>query len=212
MLLGDHVDVLTEMAGSGARMAIVTNALDAIPIEAQLHYAQHKFDAVEYFSGYGFDPAFVDLRYYFGRKSALKNVLQRYRVVWALGGNTFLLRKAMRQSGFDELIGNLLVEDGLIYGGWSAGACVAGASLRGIDLMDQPHAEAIGYQPSETLWEGLGLVPYVIVPHFNSDHPETETATSAVDWLSENKIEHRALRDGDVIVGRDGATMILDRI
>ena len=211
MMIGDHAEVLRKMAGPNARMAIITNALDAIPVEAQLFYAREKFDAVEYFSDYGFDPAVVDLRYYFGRQSALRDVLKRHRVVWALGGNAFLLRKAMRQSSFDTIIDKLVESDGLIYSGWSAGACVAGESLRGIDLMDQPDASAIGYETDEIVWDGLGLVPYVVVPHFESDHPEADAAKVAVDWLTKNNIDYRALRDGEVIVGLDGEKRILER-
>src|ERR1700689_936625 len=64
-LLGDHADRLIAMAGRGARMAVITNALDAIDIEGRLKCTRTPFDPVAYFAGSGFDASLVDLRYYF---------------------------------------------------------------------------------------------------------------------------------------------------
>ena len=181
-------------------MAIITNALDAIPLEDQIVFAQNRFDAVEYFSEFGFDPSLVDLRHYFGREAALRKLLSRYGVVWALGGNSFLLRKAMHLSGFDAVIRELLDTNQIVYSGWSAGACVAGTTLKGINLMDAPEQTAQAYPDCDIIWEGLHLVPYVVVPHCDSDHPEALMANKASRWLVENKVDHVTLRDGEVIV------------
>lgn len=68
-LLGDHGDRLLSMAGGqGARMAVIINALDAIPLDAQLNHARTKFDPLTYFLQNGFDPSLLDLRRYFGRR------------------------------------------------------------------------------------------------------------------------------------------------
>lgn len=63
LMLGDHGNRLLEMTGVGARMAVITNALDYIPLEAQLEYARTNLDIVSYFVEAGFDPSLVDLRY-----------------------------------------------------------------------------------------------------------------------------------------------------
>lgn len=199
-MIGSHADRLIAAAGGrGARMAVITNALDYIPLEAQLEYTRTQFDPVAYFAEHGFDPSLLDLRFYFGRAAALREALLRHRVVWALGGNAFLLRRAMRDSGFDEVMQQVSGEN-IIYAGWSAGACVAGDSLRAISLMDDPEVTAPGYTRSEPIWEGLALVPFTIIPHFQSDHPETASAAKAVQWAMEKKVEHRTLRDGDVLM------------
>jgi dipeptidase E len=212
MMLGDHRDRLLAMAGGrGARMAVVTNALDYIPLEARLEYARTGTDPIAYFSGHGFDPSPIDLRFYFGRAAALREMLLRHRIVWAVGGNAFLLRRAMRESGFDALARDLLGE-GLIYGGWSAGACVAGTSLRPIGLMDDPDVTAAGYGPSEPVWEGLGLVPFTIIPHHASDHPEAPAAERAIEYATARGIDHVALRDGDVLVSDGGEPELLPRL
>jgi dipeptidase E len=207
-MIGDHADRLHAMAGRNARMAIITNALDAFPMESRFQYTRTEFDPTEYFLGQGFDPELVDLRYYFGRTVALRESLRRYKIVWALGGNAFLLRRAMRESGFDSFIVDMLRDEGMIYGGWSAGACVAAPNLRGIELMDEPGATAVGYSSPEIVWEGLNLVPFAIVPHHRSDHPESALASKTVSYLERHGLPYRALRDGDV-VERDGGDPVI---
>jgi dipeptidase E len=211
-LIGDHPDRLLSMAGGpGARMAIITNALDNIPLEAQLDHTRKTFDPVAYFGGHGFDPSLVDLRHYFGRPVQLREVLLRHRVVWALGGNTFLLRRAMRESGFDAILGSLL-DEGVVYAGWSAGACVAGDSLRAVGVMDEPNATAPGYPSDEPIWDGLRLVPFTIIPHFRSEHREAALAEMAVQWAVEQGIEYVALRDGEVLLKTDEEPRLLPRM
>lgn len=212
MMIGDHAERLLEMAGGeGSRLAIIPNALDYIPILDQLNYARDRFNPMLYFGQQGFDPSIVDLRYYFGRPSALREVLIRHRVIWGLGGNVFLLRRAMHESGFDDIVTSLL-DDGLIYSGWSAGACVAGASLRPIALMDDPCQIALGYPATEAPMDGLGLIPFAIVPHYRSDHPEAQAAERAVVWAQKNGVDAVALRDGDVLVRDDDVTSVLPRM
>jgi dipeptidase E len=212
MMIGSHPERLLAMSGgNGARMAVVTNALDYISFEDRLSYAQTKFDPMIYFGELGFDPSIIDLRNYFGRSSDLQRVLARYQVVWALGGNAFLLRRAMRESGFDTIIRDLL-DAGLVYSGWSAGACVAGNSLRPIALMDEPEKLAPGYPDGPPLWEGMGLVPYTIIPHFQSAHPEADAAGRATEWAEANGFEHVALRDGEVIVSDGGELHVIGGI
>ena len=64
----------------------------------------------------------------------------------------------MKQSGFDEIIKKVL-ESGIVYGGESAGACVAGNSLKGIELADNPlFSESV-------IWDGLKLIDKYILPH-----------------------------------------------
>jgi dipeptidase E len=50
------------------------------------------------------------------------------------------------------------------------------------------------------IWEGLGIIDYVIVPHYKSDHPESEIMEEVVEYLIENKIPYKTLRDGEVII------------
>jgi dipeptidase E len=201
--LGDSTPELLTMVRPGARCAVISNALDFIPDLDRQSYARTVHDPIADFRAYGLEAFDLDLREHFGAPGTLAARLEDVDLVWATGGNAFLLRRAMRQSGFDSLIGGLMAADRLVYGGWSAGAVVAGPHLRGIELMDDPQVLAVGYAP-EPCWEGLGLIAQAIVPHYRSDHQEAEAADRAVAWLQAGGLQHIALRDGEVIVARDG--------
>lgn len=204
---GDSYPELIRMAGAGARVGVISNAVDFIPAADREAYARKVFDPIADFRDHGLDAYDLDLRAFFRRPAALLAELERTQMVWAVGGNAFLLRRAMRQSGFDAIAPGLIWADRLVYGGWSAGACVAAPSLRGLELMDDPAVLAEGYDP-EPVWEGLGLIDAAIVPHWRSDHPEAEAAEEVAAWMTANPAPHRTLRDGDVLI-QNGETLEL---
>ena len=70
--LGDHVDELIKMAGTQPRVALISNALDYIPIEARLDHFRNVFDPIAHFAAHGMDASDLDLRHYFGRSDALR--------------------------------------------------------------------------------------------------------------------------------------------
>lgn len=204
---GDSYPELIRMAGAGARVGVISNAVDFIPAGDREAYARKVFDPIADFRDHGLDAYDLDLRAFFRRPAALLAELERTQMVWAVGGNAFLLRRAMRQSGFDAIAPGLIWADRLVYGGWSAGACVAAPSLRGLELMDDPAVLAEGYDP-EPVWEGLGLIDAAVVPHWRSDHPEAEAAEEVAAWMTANRAPHRTLRDGDVLI-QNGETLEL---
>jgi dipeptidase E len=197
--MGDRFGELVQALPPGAPVAVISNAVDFIPMDARLAYARTAFDPAAHFRAHGLAAREVDLRAYFGRPDRLQAELEDVRLVWANGGNAFLLMKAMQQSGLDDLLRERVSSGELIYGGWSAGAVVAGATLRGLHLMDDPEVSVEGYAP-EPVWDGLGLIDLTIVPHFESDHPESKAASEVVAWLIKEGEAFRALRDGEAIV------------
>ena len=183
----------------GKRAALIENALDLYSEEAREMHRREVYDPAAELASLGIASTRLDLRKYFGRAEALAAELARYDLVWVVGGNAFVLRRAMKASGFDDVITRMLDRDEIVYGGFSAGAVVAAPSLCGIQLMDEPDAVPHGYDP-ETVWDGLGLIDHAIVPHFRSPHPETAAAERATRHLSSQGLRYRALRDGEVIV------------
>lgn len=197
--MGERFEDLVRALPSGRAVAVISNAVDFIPREDRLAYARNVFDPVAHFKSFGVAASDLDLRDHFGDSAALRTALRGVGLVWANGGNAFLLRRAMRQSGLDQLLTERLAASDLIYGGWSAGAVVAGPTLRGVELMDDPAVIVEGYDPAP-VWEGVGLVDFSIVPHFQSDHPEAEAAGRMAAWLSEAGLPFRTVRDGEAIV------------
>ena len=128
----------------------------------------------------GFEVEILDLRDYFERIEVLRTKLLELDMLWVSGGNTFILRQAMRLSGFDELIADLQKRPNFVYGGYSAGCCVLSPTLQGLQIVDEPYVYP--YELKETIWEGLGLIDYAFLPHFDSDHPESEAINKEVEY------------------------------
>ena len=113
-------------------------------------------------TSHGFDVELVDLKDYRGKPDALRQKLAHKDVVWLGGGNTFYLRWLLRETGTDELITEL-VKQGVVYGGGSAGAIVAGPTLKHFEAADEPH------KAPELLLAGLQLTNTVVVPHADNE-------------------------------------------
>ncbi len=154
------------------------------------------------FEAVGFEFEELDLRDYFGEKEKLHDKLSNFGSFWSAGGNVFVLRRAFAASGLDEILIDLLKEDKILYGGWSAGAMIMTPDLRGADWSeeDRPHIIPKGYdQNQKIIWRGLGLVPFCIVPHFGNPI-FGEGPQKMIDYYKSHKLPHKVLRDGQVIV------------
>lgn len=147
------------------------------------------------------DKKIISLKNYFGNYDKLKKDLKEYHAFFAIGGNTFALRKAMQLSGFDTFLKEISNKENYLYGGYSAGICVLSPDLHGLHLVDEPINP---YNEEEVLYRGIGLLDYVPVPHYKSDHPESKMVDDVVEYCEKNNIKFRTLKDGDVIVQEIG--------
>jgi dipeptidase E len=192
---GNCPERLVSLAGPGTRAALILNALDNFP-HARKEWLSTQSAAL---ASLGLLPYEVDLREYFGAADRLACALESAALLWINGGNAFLLRRAMRQSGFVSVIGGLLMSHRLVYAGFSAGACCAGPSLRGLEFVDDPQAAPEGYM-SQTIWDGLGLVEQHIAVHYKSDHSESGAIEKTVSYYQQHNMPYIALRDGQAFV------------
>ncbi|HYY32323.1 MAG TPA: Type 1 glutamine amidotransferase-like domain-containing protein [Gaiellaceae bacterium] len=191
--MGDHPERLLELLGSGRRAAVIANAIDDADAETRKEGVEREVEALR---ALGLEPRELDLREHFGSAPDLGG----YDLIWLRGGNVFLLRYALAASGADTLLVDLLHDDALVYAGYSAGPCVLGPSLRGLELVDEPEAVDATYG-AEPVWDGLGLLDFAIVPHVDSpDHPETERCNRLAEHYRVEGVPHRTLRDGEVLV------------
>jgi dipeptidase E len=199
--LGESAGSLFAMLGGtfGARAAVISNGFDGASETAREIYRTEVFDPVKVLSSLGIVAENLDLRAYFGDADGLRKRLETFDLVWVMGGNSFILRRAMKQSRFDRVIGDMLADDAIIYGGDGAGAMVAGPNLRGFELVDDPWDVPESYDES-LVWAGLRLTPFTIVPHFRSNHSESAAAEKLVNYLRARRLPYRALSDGEVVV------------
>ncbi|MBF6334056.1 Type 1 glutamine amidotransferase-like domain-containing protein [Nocardia transvalensis] len=205
---GAHYDRFAALVGEPGPVAVIPNAFDAWPEAWQSAVTS---DLVP-LRRLGFRPDVLDLRDYVGRTAELEKSLRRYRLVWARGGNTFVLRAQFARSGADLVLPALLAEDALVYAGYSAGACVLTPDLHGLEAADDPAevASACGIEPR---WDGVGLVGHRIVPHVDS--PATDPDGSCTRIAAEYRaagVPHWALTDDDaVIIDGDRVDTLLSR-
>lgn len=137
------------------KLALIENAADVEPNSKD--WVTQNRQAIQ---SYGYNVEMIDLRRYTRDHVGLLQHLQRKDVIWLGGGNTFYLRWLLNASRADEII-KRLIHKGVVYVGGSAGAVVAGPTLKYLETIDNP-----GTAPM--IVEGLHLVEYVVVPHMDS--------------------------------------------
>lgn len=144
----------------------------------------------------GFDITEIHLKDYFGKEDLLYEKLKEFKSLCFIGGNVFVLRMAMKYSGFDNILNKLMKED-ILYMGYSAGICVLSKTLEGLDIVDE---KTNPYTNEENIIDGLNVFDYTFVPHYKSDHPESKLVDEVVEYLRRNQISFKTLSDGDVII------------
>ena len=191
---GDYAEVLQEMLGDEITdVGVINNAKDYGTLAERTESVRELFDS---FAELGIDAHEIDLRAFFGQPDMLELELAKYKFIWISGSNTFVLARALRQSGGDAIIRELVQSGKVIYGGESAGACIATPTLTGVEFGDDPYIVPEGYEDVE-VWQGLGLVPFSIIPHYES---EWEGYERMEEVLAEADLPYKTLRDHQVYV------------
>lgn len=190
------------IAQNGNQIGYIQNATDFVSPNIEKRELQKNED-IKNLEDIGFVVSPIDLKSYFGKKEALRHLIQNLNGIWVAGGNTFILRQAMMLSGLDELLtSELSLRNSFLYAGYSAGCCVLSPSLDYLQIVDDPNQ--FPYENiKETIWDGLGIIDFALLPHYDSDHPESEDINKEIEYCIKNKILFLALRDGEVIIEDD---------
>lgn len=170
--LGSYANELLRLVGEGRKALFIENARDYYSDEKRASDLKEK---LEMLSGLGFEVEELDLRDYFGKPNELRGFMESYRpdLVYASGGNVFLLATAYRLSGFDEILREGLANDKYAYGGFSAGIMVICRTVKvyGHDHLVPERVPEI-YRVDAVL-DGVSLVDCQFVPHADApDHIE----------------------------------------
>lgn len=168
-------------------MVLIPNAQDYYSDRAWIVKVNR---AVAEMESLGMNVSVADLRLYLDAQT-LKQDLQEHDLIWVLGGNTFVLRHEMQRSGFEDVVADLL-DNGIVYGGDSAGALVAGLSIAGIESADDPEFA------EEVIENGLCLVPFVVLPHV--DNPEFADVVPKVKELRQGRKDVIELKDSQAVI------------
>lgn len=197
-MFGDSPEKLKAMIPANPGIGLIYNARDYVGSDPVRNEENQKAE-MAFLDRLGFKTEAIDLKQYFGKEDALREKLNSFGAVWVSGGNTFVLRQAMHLSGFENIIKEIAGKGDFLYGGYSAGICVLAESLRSLFIVDEPYNYPYA-EMTETIWEGLGFFKYDFMPHYDSDHIESEKIGNSIQYCIDNKILFRALRDGEVII------------
>jgi dipeptidase E len=135
--------------------------------------------------------------------SNMPRAVDEAEVIFVGGGNTFRLLKELHDHDLLDPI-RRKVDAGVPYIGSSAGSIVACPTLK--TTKDMPVV-----QPP--LFEALGLVPFQISPHYLDPDPSCthmgETQEERImQFLEENEEAVVGLREGSMLLVRDGAVVL----
>jgi len=128
----------------------------------------------------------------------LKKALDGHDIIVVEGGNTFYLLKAVRESGFANVVKEL-IEKGVVYIGSSAGSYIACPSIimatwstRGFDRC------------GITDYTAMDLVPFLIKAHHTPDKLEL-----LKEKANDLQYPMRVLNDDQAVLIRDGEVQLL---
>jgi dipeptidase E len=190
---GKEKNQLKDLTPRG-RIAIIPNALDFRETDDD-RTARSLENKVERLEQLGLQAEVVNLKHYFGREENLRQLIEDIGAVFVLGGNVFVLRQAMKLSGLDNILTMLRDNPDFLYAGYSAAGCVLASSLEPYKVVGD--ATVTPYKElDKVIWEGLGFVDFAFMPHWDSDHPETEAIDRGIEYCKQHDIKYRALRDG----------------
>src|SRR5258708_1247122 len=197
--LGNELTKLRELIQqTSGKFGFIPNALDSAhsdPIKKK----ERIEDDMANLRNQGAEVELLDLKKYFGKKDELKEKLSTLGGICVSGGNSFILRQAMKLSGLDELILENAQRNDFLYMGYSAGVCVLTPSLKPYAIVDDstdfPYS-----QITQQMWDGLGILQFAFEPHYKSDHPESQSIEKEVHYCIENKILFKAYKDGEVLI------------
>lgn len=202
---GGHSDAFVHLTGPPDDLAVIANASDAWPAAARDSSLLSEFGPLR---ALGYRPKEIDLREYAGRPAAFERALDGFGAVWVRGGNTFVLRAQLARSGADDILRGRVRGNSIVYGGYSAGACVAAPSLIGVEDADDPGEVRLA-TGIDTVWDGLDLVDFSIVPHLDSVLDENDSGWATLQRLRRDGVRSHGLTDEQAIVVDDSGTRFL---
>ena len=176
------------------KILLIFNAMDAKGKEKINNNIKEDVSLLEKI---GFDVNVIDLKEYFDKYAKLKQICKNYHAFCVMGGNVFVLRQAMKYSGFDVFLKEINADDDYLYIGYSAGCCVLSEQLDILKTVDEP---IDFYNKGEIIYDGIGLISYTFIPHYKSNYHKAHLIDEIVNKCKNEKINYKAFKDGEVTI------------
>lgn len=132
-----------------------------------------------------------------GLRTALKGV----DAIFVGGGNTFHLCYHAQQSGFFDVVKEKIAKD-VLYIGSSAGCILACPTVEYTRRYDDESVVPI------TSYEGMGLIDYCIIPHYDNKEYTSTIQAMLEDWRG-TPLRFLALRDGQALWVQDALMEVI---
>jgi len=139
------------------KLALIENAADTYAADSRAWVDSNRA-AIQ---SHNFDVEILDIRQYKGKLPELRAKLAAKDVIWFGGGNTYYLRWLLKDLGLEAILTELVAQ-GTVYGGGSAGAIIAGPTLKHFEAADDPN------EAPEVILDGLHFTDSVVVPHMDN--------------------------------------------
>jgi dipeptidase E len=166
---------------SKIRLAYIMTASKGV---SDLSYVKWHKDAMDK-AGIDYEEIDVDGK----NEDELREILKDTNAIYVEGGNTFYLLKAIRESGFDKIIREL-IEKGISYIGSSAGSYIACPTIE-MATWKPKQKDRFGVED----FTALNFVPFLLTAHYT---PEMESILK--EKISSAKYPTRILQDGQGIL------------
>ncbi|MDR2336665.1 MAG: peptidase E [Candidatus Nomurabacteria bacterium] len=196
---GNHLEQLHDMVGVNKMALLIFNATDE---KNSLIRMWKKWRKKYQFQNAGFDVLELDLRVFFGRRHDLEMYIKSVSpgLIYAFGGNVFILRRAFRYSSFDEILRSNLASDNYVYGGSSAGSVIMSKELKYfVNKEDMPEVVPKHKYHADIIWEGMGLIDEYLLPHADSKQFDDSAGEIRLAFNQAN-IKPISMTDDDVFV------------
>lgn len=133
----------------------------------------------------------------------VQEVIAKHDLVYVEGGNTYLLLKSIRESGFEQAIKNALL-NGTVYMGASAGSYVACPTIETTTWKRNDTRETYGV----TDMRAMRLVPFLLFVHYKPEYRDL-----VKEKIAEIKYDVKILTDDNAVeVTGDSFKLVGDEI
>lgn len=133
----------------------------------------------------------------------LRQILKNKDIVYVQGGEGYYLLKAVKESGFDKVIKDL-IDVGVIYVGVSAGSYILCPTLE-MHTWKSKDTKRDTYGFSEDV-QALGLVPFLVTVHYENKYKEDITR-----GINSSKYPVNVLTDDQAILVKNGKAELVGK-
>ena len=193
--LGNNESFLKEwISYHNNKVLLIINALDS---KDEVKRNNSITSNIEELEQLGFKIDILDLKKYFNNQDELYRLCKNYNIFYVVGGNVFVLREAMKYSGFDNYLTSIKNDDNVLYIGYSAGSIVLSSNIGLFNKVDDPINI---YGKDEIINEGLGFINYLFIPHYKSDYHKSYLIDDVVEICKNKNISYKTFKDDESII------------